>query len=670
MSTDQLEKLVIHLATLYDQGLPCHDFDGNLVSDPQYDGFVKSLKLIKPQSLAFVGTTPSVYVSNMTTIVHNPPMTSIEKADGANKEKIYGNWIKDCCDSLNYSSEEGKFTQTYKHDGVAIRVNYVKGKLVSAGLRPRDGINGIDVTANVKYVSGILDKLPLPLTLSINGELECYKADFEKVNKALEEAGEELRKNPRNHTYGSINQQKDPSKTADGKISFRGYSITGFDESAQYYTTELERAKWVNKVLKIPFVRVSIHKFEDLAVLESKALELDYEVDGIVLKVNNLDDGEQLGHHGDDPIGNPRGALAWKFAEEVKVAEVASIEWNATRTGRITPVAIFKNPIQLAGTSVSRATCSNLGWIKRMEIGEGTKVNVIKAGKIIPKVIAVLSGKTTPEIPKICPSCLEKLKIVSGHDDNVELMCSNTNCLAKAVSGLTFYLNALGAKGLGESKIEALISNHIIKEFADIYTINVEDMVKNGVFTERESLLVLATVHLVKPVKDNVKMLELIDKAKKVKKKVQAWQFFGALGISNAGKTVGKLLVDNLGSFAKIMEASEEELLAIDGIGPTTAASIVNYFANNSVNKLLQHIELEYPKVGKLSGKKFVLTGGFVEGKTYVEKLIEEAGGKCGSSVSKTTDYVVVGTDAGIKEKKADELGIQKLNIQQLKALI
>lgn len=676
MTPTVLEKLVILLATQYDQGLPCVDFDGEPVSDAQYDTYVRELKAVLPDSPAFSrgSTSPSNYVPSGNLVVHNPPMTSIEKADGDNKKKIYEEWIKDCCTRLGYTYPPPKdaFTQTFKHDGVAIRINYVKGKLHSAGLRPRDGVNGIDVTENVKYVNGVPQVLPLPVTLSINGELECRISDFNAINDALAKAGEELRKNPRNHTYGSINQQKDPTKTKDGNIGFTGYSITGFDDSATYYTTELERAKWVNQVLKVPFVRVNLHTFADLQTMEEKAPSLDYEVDGIVLKVNNLEDQEQLGHHGDDPTGNPRGALAWKFAEEAKTAEVASIEWNTSRTGRVTPVAVFKTPIQLAGTSVSRATCSNLGWIRRMEIGVGTKVKVIKAGKIIPKVIEVLADKTKVKPPHNCPSCNGLLTEVHGHDDNVDLQCLSNNCLAKKVVSLTFYLSALGTKGLGESKVELMVANKLVKDIADLYRLEVDDLTNNDVFTEREALLALATIHMVKPMDDDAKLLIAINKAKAKKKVIPAWQFFGALGMEGAGKTVGKLLIEKYKDFDKIMDATEADLLTLDGIGPKTAESIVAYFKANrkQVEDLLQYIELELPKTGKLTGKSFVFSGGFDEGKSHWEKAVLDLGGKVSSSVSKNTTYLVAGPGSGSKSEKAQELGVTIIDVKALQKLL
>jgi DNA ligase (NAD+) len=672
-NTDTLEDLVIQLATLYDQGEECVDFDGNVVSDPDYDALVKELRKRRPDSKAFEGTSPSTFVPTGNLVIHNPPMTSIAKADGEDKVDIYNDWIKDCCTKLGYTypPEKGKFVQSYKHDGVAIRLYYEKGKLVRAGLRPRDGVKGIDVTANVQHVKGVLMTLPLPLTLAIGGELECRLPDFQKVQDALAKAGEDLRKNPRNHTYGGINQQKDPSKTADARISFMGYNITGFDDSAKYYETEMERAKWVNKVLKVPFVQVRDHHFDDLKKMEDGVPDLEFEVDGVVLKVNNLEDQEQLGHHGDTPTGEPRGALAWKFAEEVKVAEVDHVEWNASRTGRVTPVAVFKKGIQLAGTTVMRATCSNAGWLRRMGIGKDSSVKVIKAGKIIPKVIEVVAGKTSEAVPGNCPACSQRLQLVDGSDGNQDLMCHNAGCSAKMVRGIVFYLTNLDCKGLGESKVEQIIQHGKLKGLADLYRLTEKDLLDCG-YSTREAQLALCAIHHVKPVKDDVKLAMAILTAKGAKKTYPAWQFFAALGIPRAGKTVGKLLVEKGYTFDQIRKLTKDELLGIAGIGDTVATSVFNYFQANcaEIDDLLQYIDFEKPKTGKLSGITFVLSGSFDDGKSHWENLIQEQGGKIGSSVGSKTNYLVAGPGSGSKSDKAKELGITILDVEELKKML
>lgn len=673
--TNLLEELVIHLATLYDQGEDCIDFDGNSISDPFYDELVRALKTAKPDSEAFAKgkTSPSNYVPTGELVKHNPPMTSISKADGLDKAKIYQSWLDNCCKELGYNSDNGNFAQSFKRDGVAIRIYYEKGKLVRAGLRPRDGVNGIDVTANVQYVQGVPTKLPQPWTLAVTGELECLLQDFQKVQDELAAAGEELRKNPRNHTYGTINQQKDPKKTKEGRISFIAYNIIGFDDASDHYTTEVERAKWCNQVLGIPHVRVNLHKFEDLAKMEAMINDLDYEVDGIVLKVNNLEDQEQLGHSGDDPTGDPRGALAWKFAEESKIAVVKEIQWNTGRTGRVTPKAIFEQGIQLAGTTVSQATCNNYGWASRMKIGVGTHVQVIKAGKIIPKVIEVVKNPVNTLIyPYHCPVCLKTLEVVTGNDDNQELVCNNLNCAARNVKTYLFYLTSLGAKGIGESALERIIASGKAKFLDEIYNLTIDDLISTGEFTERQATLAIATIHMVKPVADNDKLKAAIEKARNKPKTFQAWQFFGALGISGAGKTAGKALVDHFGDFSKIRKAKIEQLVEVDGIGEKTAEYIQHWFEINSdmLDRLLKHVVLEYPTVGKLSGKTFVLTGSFDLGKSFWEQKIDELGGKISNSVGSKTDYVVAGPKAGSKLDKAKEKGITVIDVQELETML
>lgn len=665
-NVEQLEALVIHLATEYDLGNPCQDFDDMDVSDGEYDELYKQLKALKPTSEAFKGTSPSKTVVQGAVVIHKPPMTSIAKADGNNKVKIYEDWKVDCATRLGY---EPKFVQTYKHDGVALRVNYVKGKLHSAGLRPRNGVEGSDVTAHMKYIEGVPQQLALHLTLSLNGELECLLSNFKKINDRQDANGEDPYKNPRNYTAGSIGRD-DPEEIKDALLSVAFYSITGFDDWQDYYADEIARAKWANKELGLKgyFVEVRPHKFEDLQKMEDFAKELEQEVDGIVLKVAGLEEQEQLGHHGDDPVKEPRSAIAWKFAEEHAIATVKTIEVNASRTGRVVPKAIFETPVTLAGTSVSMATCNNYGWAMAMGVGPGAQVEVKKAGKIIPNVVRVIQKGRPYQVPTNCPSCDAKLNLVTSDSGCQDLMCQNPDCGAKHIKSWVFYFQTLGAKGLGHSAMEKILDGGKAKTIADLYNLSLEDLLDSG-FSARQGVLALCTIHMVGRTKrdDDELMMDILGE-KGRKKKFQAWQFFAALGIPGAGKTAGKLLIEHLKSFDKIRQCTEDELLRIDGIGPITAKAIVDYFKTHKeqVDALLKHVELELPKQGKLSGKSFVLTGGFDEGKDALEAKIADAGGKCGSSVSKKTDYVIVGTNAGVKEQKADELGIKKLTPEEL----
>ena len=682
---DHLEALVIHAATEYEINGYVEDFDGVEITDPEYDALYRKLQDLRPNSKAFKGTSPSTAGANGDVVVHDPPMTSINKADGDNKKGIYESWIQDCATRLGIKLGELEIVQTYKHDGVALRVNYVKGKLVSAGLRPRDGVNGTDVTRHAPNIIGVPKKLPLPLTLSLNGEIECRIDDFAAINAQRDTDGDEPYKNPRNYTAGCVGRDN-PDETKHAMLRVAWYSITGFDEWQDYYTTELERAKWANSKEGLNlqdeegkgfFVRVQKHKFDDLAKLEDFAAKLPYYVDGIVLKVNDLESQEELGHTGDDSVNPPRCALAWKFKEEEATAEIAHLEWKASRTGRVVPTAVFVKSVNLADTDVTRATVNNYGWASNLGIGAGTKVKVKKAGKIIPNVCGVVSDVVDDiGAPTHCPVCDTKLKLHTSDSGNKDLLCQNRNCGAKQVHSWIFFLQNLGAKGLGTSAMEKILTTGKVHTLADLYKLEESDLTANDLFSDRQATLALGTIWLVKFDKDNDKMKSTITKARGVKSRVEAWKFFAALGISGAGKTAGKALVQHYRDFDKIREASVDDLLKVDGIGQTTAEAIHDFFQNEDfVDDLLNYFDLELPKTGKLTGVNFVLTGSFTQGKKHWTQLIEDQGGNVQSSVGRDTNYLVqeLGKSDGslsAKEEKADKLGVPIISVSDLEKLL
>ncbi len=683
---DDLEKLVIHAATEYEVNGFVEDFDGVEVTDPEYDDLIRTLRTHKPQSKALAGTSPSQAKAKGSTIVHNPPMTSISKADGTEDEKkaIYEKWLQDCATRLGTTVDKLSVAQSYKRDGVAIRVNYVKGKLVSAGLRPRDGVNGSDVTRHMKYVAGIHQKLPLPLTLSLNGEIECWLKDFDKVNADQDAAGLDQYKNPRNYTAGCLGRD-DPEENKNSRLRVAFYSITGFDEWKDYYDNEVERAKWANAADGLNlcddkgkgyFVQMRVHKFSHLKVMEDYAKELPYYTDGIVMKVNDLEAQDELGHSGDDLVNDPRGALAWKYEEETAEAEVSSIEWNASRTGRVVPTAIFDKPFKLADTDNTRATCNNLGWMEKQGLGPGATIRAKKGGKIIPNIMVVLKPVADTGAPADCPTCGSKLVAQTSSGGNKDLLCKNRDCGAKHSKSWIFYVQGIGGKGLGLSAMERILHTGKVKCLADLYELTVKDLTDGG-FSEREALLALATIYVVKPNDDNTKLAAAIEKARAGKQKIEAWKFFAALGIPGAGNSAGKALVAHYKDFDAIRHAKEDELRAVAGIGDITATAIVEWFDhyNPVVDRLLEHMDLELPKTGKLSGKSFVLTGSFTHGKKYWEEKIEALGGNISSSVGSSTNYLVqeLGKNDGSpseKEKKADKLGVPVISVPDLEKML
>jgi len=666
-----LESLIVYLDGLYELGEDCVNPETDIiVTDGEYDALRRKLRRKNPNSVIFKTPSASSVTNSVKKITHSPPLTSIEKADHedyAIKVGLLESWIANCKSEIS----QVKLAQSYKLDGAALALYYEKGKLVSAGLRPRNGIDGLDVTEQVKYVANVPEKLKLPVTCSIRGELICLLSDFDKVQKELAAAGEKLRANPRNHAAGGIRQFKDPSKVKAQRLTFVAYGITGLNNPP--YKTEVERAKWANQQLGIKFVQVRPYKFENLKMMEDYIPNLDYEVDGVVVSVDNIEDQEQLGRHGDQATGNPKGKIAWKFAEESAEPTVKSIDAKTGRTGKISFVANF-DAVQLAGTQVSRATLHNAGFIIRNKITIGTVITVLKAGKIIPKVTGVVSSPGKFKFPTHCSSCGCKVELQQGKNSDLqELICRNESCPAQNISSLCHYLSVFGVMGLAEARVTQLVESGVVKSPIDFYKLNMACCLKAGL-SERQALLAIAGIHMVSaPEKmDDADLKKAINRATWHKKKVPLWQFLACFGMESAGKSSGKALVSHFGSLEAIRNASIAQLEAVDDIGSKTASVVQSFLQENSdlIDELLEFIEPQLPKTGKLSGKQFCLSGGFDEGKKSLEDQIENLGGKCQSSVGRKTHYLVAGSGSGIKSDKAKELGVPIITVEQLKKML
>ena len=736
---DELESVIGCLDSLYNDGQDCmlptsapdwlvteFKLDRNQpVPDPRYDYMRQALKDDRPDSTVFDNITAGKDDGTGKKVKHHPPMTSIEKASHEKldvKEGMLFKWMEDCVaeaddavkkgpvfdlaakklpyvDPVTVKPVEGKkvdvperkhngkvftypreyFCMSYKWDGVAIGLYYEKGILVKAGLRPRRGIEGEDVTENVKYVKSIPQQLKEPITCRITGEIIIKKNDFPKVQAWKTKCGESEFANERAAAMGGIKQVTDPSKTEHHRLTFMGHGIEGVAKPP--YKTEIERAKYVNQVLGIPFVRVSPFNFYLLETLEQHVPELDYRVDGIVICVNDLDAQDQLGKHGSSVTANPKGKIAWKFAEEDAQPVIKLLEWNTGRTGVIKPVAIFKDKVRLADTDVGRATLHNAGFMIRNKIDVGTTIRVLKAGNIIPKVVGVVGGQCqgTPDHPKTCPSCggpttLEHTPASGGREEMWELFCYSDYCPAKQITGFCHYFATLGVLGIGESKMEQLIAAGV-KNRADFYNLEQSQLVNTTDLSLRQALLIVAAIHGIdhpEKIDDDGELADKIATARKYKKKIPASLFFAALGIETAGKSAGKALVDHFGDFDKIRNATDAELEAVDGVGAKTAHIVYSYLRDHQkeLDALMKYIELELPKVGKLSGKNFCLSGSFEDGKRFFEEQIENLGGKCSGSVSKKTHFLVAGDGSGLKSEAAKKLGIPIIDVEALKKML
>jgi DNA ligase (NAD+) len=683
----ELERVIAHLDTQYERGEDCIHPDTEVpVTDGEYDRLRRRLKELKPKSKLFATATASKVVSTNAKVVHDPPMTSIEKAsheDVEVQEQQLFKWLTSRASEnptnaltikgKTYKGEpisfaDDEFYLAYKLDGVAIGLYYVDGKLKGAGLRPRDGINGEDVTEQCAFVDGIPQELKQPVTCSLRGELICKLSDFEKVQTHLESEGEKLRANPRNHAAGGIRQFKNPEKTKTMRLSFVAYTIEALADPP--YKTEIQRAQYCRKKLGVPYIETEPFRFERLAELESAIEGLDFEVDGIVIGVNNLEDQEQLGRHGDPRTGNPKGKIAWKFREEEAHPVIREIEWQTGRTGKIVGVAIF-DPVRLAGTNVSRATLHNAGFIQRNEITIGSTIAVRKAGKIIPKVTGVIAGQGELEFPKKCEACGTETELKDGAtDDMLQLVCPNPSCSAQNISGLCHYLTTFGVLGLGESRVTQLVEGGKVSTPADFYRLTVEDGMETGLTVRQSSLAVAAIRMISAPDKQsNEQLAEAIEASVKAKIEIPLWQLFASFGIGAAGKAAGKALSDHFASFEKIRSASQEELESVDDVGEITAAAIREYLDENAdrIDDLLKFVEPTVPESGgTLDGKTFCFSGGFPEGKKHWEAEVESRGGRCTGSVSKKTSYLVAGPGSGSKSAKAEKLEIPIITTKEL----
>lgn len=666
-----LKRVISHLDSLYEKGEPCLHPDTNKpVSDAQYDAFRHDLGVLleehSPDDPFLLKPTISNSSKNISNkIKHFPAMSSISKANGtlAEKELILEKWMIKCAEELNYKYDEtkdiwDKFCTSWKHDGVALALYYENGILTKAGLRSDNGVDGEDVTKHCEYIKGIPLKLNLPISCSIRGEIECLKSDFEKVNAEQMKKGEKTYANPRNFTAGSMGLDN-PDQLKGRRLNFVGYAIENLDNPP--YKTEVERAKWCNVTLGVPFVQVRKFKREALEKMESTVDSIDYEVDGVIISVDDLKDQKDLGKRGNSESGNPIGKIAWKFKEKNVVVHVDSIEWNTGRTGRVTPTLKFKG-VQLAGTTVSRCTAHNVGLIEREKIGVGALVRIEKSGKIIPKVIGVEKQADNPTWPEKCPCCTSQLSIVEN-DDKKDLVCDNDSCLAKNVGSFVYYLQTMGCKGLADNVVGQLIDNAVIDNFSDFYSLTINDLINIGI-TQRTALLSIAQIHMVnqpEKIKDDKELARQTIDAIKNKKKVSLSTFLTALGISGASKGTAKNIADKYSNIEEIIKLKKEDFSALPDVGEKTADVLYEYFHNhyNMIKSLLKHLEIQAPVIGKLNGKTFVFTGKSSLSRKDLESMVEGHGGKVSSSVGKNVDYLVAGEDAGSKLDKAKKLGLK-----------
>ncbi|MFA5946687.1 MAG: NAD-dependent DNA ligase LigA [Patescibacteria group bacterium] len=543
--------------------------------------------------------------------------------------------------------EEGKEQEMYsmlKIDGLAVSLVYVDGQLVSAATRG-DGKIGEDVTLNVKTIEAVPLSIDARGRVEIRGEIFMPRKAFDKMNAERANKGEETFANPRNVSAGSI-RQLDPRVTASRPLDFFAWQVLDGETKTQVQSVEkLHEFGFKTSPGELTKTVVDVENF--YKKMQKQREKLDYWIDGVVVRVNDLDVFRKLGVVGK----TPRGIIAFKFPPEEATTIVESVDWFVGRTGSLTPVANVRATF-IAGTTVTHATLHNADEIERLGLKTGDTVILTKAGDIIPKIVKVLTelrtGKELPiEIPEKCPVCGSPIERREGE---VAYYCTNKNCFAMEEENLVHAAKAFEIDGLGWKIIEKLLTAGLIKTPPDIFRLSADDLINVEGFAELSS----------KKLYDQIQSKKEIDLA----------DFIVALGIRHVGEETAFSLATSFGSIDKLAAASKEELENVPDIGGVVAESIAEFFGSDRGKQMLEDYWAVGVTVSKakaikrvLDGKTFVITGTLEKlGREEAKDTVRMLGGGVSESVSKKTDYVVVGENPGSKAAKAEELGVQILS--------
>ncbi|MGD0600977.1 MAG: NAD-dependent DNA ligase LigA, partial [Terriglobales bacterium] len=555
-----------------------------------------------------------------------------------------------------------------KLDGMSLALVYSDGRL-ERGITRGDGNVGEDVTLNVRTVRSIplsiskdkLKKAGIPADFEVRGEMLMPLAAFRKLNEERERQGLATFANPRNFTAGTV-RQLEPSITAQRRMDFFAYMLlkdgqTYFDrQSKAMDALELAGFK-VNPNRKLAKNLEEVWKF--IQSWEAKRESLPYEIDGIVVKVDRTAWQRELGFTGKAP----RWAIAYKYAARGGVTQIEDILVQVGRTGKLTPVAALK-PVPIGGTTVSRATLHNMDEIERLGVKIGDWVEVERGGDVIPKVVKVVEDNEHPrghkqfEMPEHCPVCGGNVVRTPGEVDH---RCVNANCPAKLQGTILHFASrhVMDIDGLGEALVNQLTERGLVKNVADLYKLTKDGLLQLERMGEKSAENVLAEIE--------------------ASKSLPLERVIYGLGIRFVGERTAQFLAEHFGALDAIINASAEELEEVNEVGPRIAESIVEFFADEHNRKLVSDLRKagltftgqKKEKGTKLSGKTFVLTGTLARHtRDEAKKMIEDAGGRVSGSVSKKTDYVVAGSDAGSKLDKARELGVSVIGEEELEGLV
>lgn len=616
------------------------------VSDAEYDRLYRELVELEranPEQVLPHSPTHRVggkILDGFEKFTHLYPLYSLQDAFSQEELEAFDQRVRKEFPQATYICE-------LKIDGLSISLTYEAGRLVVGATRG-DGSVGENITENLKRVKDIPLTLPEPLDITVRGECYMPKTSFERVNLERQEKGEPEFANPRNAAAGTLRQLDTGVVAKRGLSTFLYQEASPTDASSQSQVlAELDRLGFTTNHDHVLAGSIS-EVWNFIEQVASKRNALPYEIDGIVIKVNDLAIQEELGF----TVKAPRWAVAYKFPAEEKEAEILSVDWTVGRTGVVTPTANL-TPVQLAGTTVSRATLHNVDYIAEKDIRIGDTVIVYKAGDIIPAVLRVVEGKRDQQevmpIPTACPSCDSPLM---HYEDEVALRCINPHCPSQIMNRLEHFASrdAMNIAGLGTSIVEKLFKTDLVKDVADIYKLSVDDLLQLEGFKEKSA--------------------EKLYQAIQASKENSAEKLLFGLGIRHVGSKASKILLEKFGNLENLAKANSEEIAQIDGLGQVIAKSLVTYFDSQGAQELL--VELKEAGVNlnylgqvaredaALSGLTVVLTGKLERLKRSEAKAkLESLGANVAGSVSKKTNLVVAGSDAGSKLAKAQELGIE-----------
>lgn len=641
------------------------------ISDLEYDQLLKQLEQLEAEHPEYdsldspthkVGGEP---IEGFSQIEHRVPMISIDNVyDIENSDSKKPDVRKFDARIRELLDTQPEYLIEYKIDGVALALIYENGRLTQAVTRG-DGRTGDDVTHNARTIGGVPLRLSgdnIPPVVEIRGEAYIANSDFAKIRAAQEAAGEQPFANPRNSTAGGL-KTLDPKVCAERKLRFFAHGI-GYSEgvTAQRHSDFLKLAREFG----IPtspgtatFPNIDAVLEHAQSMMESLH-ELDFEVDGLVIKVDNLEHQAELG----STSKAPRWVIAYKWERYEATTKVVDIAIQVGKTGALTPVANLE-PVEIAGTTVSRSSLHNRDEINRLGIRVGDTVVVEKAGKIIPHIVRVeehlRDGNEIPfEFPTVCPECQAE---VLQDEGGVYVRCQNPGCPAQLRETLKFFASrsAMDIEGLGIKQIESMIEKKLLTSLPDIYRLH----------EQRESLLTEKRTNE----KSVDKLLDSIEKSKAQ----PLWRLLIGLNIRHVGSRTSQILASKFGMIDEILKKTEEELAAVDDIGPIIATSIFQFFSSEIGRGMVEEFrslglnmgepvpEEDDSTVKKLDGKTLVVTGTLERfTRTEIKELIQQHGGRASSSVSKKTDFLVAGEAAGSKLEKAQELGVTILSEDQL----